>query len=123
MIKNLDLTLRWEFGSGLPFTQSLGFYDKLTLGDLYPNPFLTETGSPYTLYGPKNAARLPTYHRLDLNLSYRLDIFRSIRTAVGLNIINVYDRKNVFYFERKTGRRINMLGFFPSLNLTLELLP
>jgi hypothetical protein len=123
MIKNLDLTLRWEFGSGLPFTQSLGFYDKLTLGDLYPNPVLTETGSPYTLYGPKNAARLPTYHRLDLNLSYRLDIFRSIRTAVGLNIINVYDRKNVFYFERKTGRRINMLGFFPSLNLTLELLP
>ena len=122
-ITNLDVTLRWEFGSGLPFTQSLGFYDKLTLGDLYPNPFLTETGSPYTLYGPKNAARLPTYHRLDLNLSYRLDIFRSIRTAVGLNIINVYDRKNVFYFERKTGRRINMLGFFPSLNLTLELLP
>jgi hypothetical protein len=40
-----------------------------------------------------------------------------------LNIINVYNRQNVFYFERTTGKRINMLGFFPSLNVTLEFLP
>jgi outer membrane cobalamin receptor len=123
LIKGVDLTMRWELGSGLPFTQSLGFYDKLTMGDLYPNPFLTETGTPYTLYGPKNAARLPAYHRLDVNVSYALTIFSRIRSALGMNIINVYNRKNVFYFERATGRRINMLGFFPSLNLTLEFLP
>jgi hypothetical protein len=121
--KGLDVTARWELGSGLPFTQSLGFYDRLTMGDLYPNPFLTETGTPYTLYGPKNAARLPSYHRLDLNLSYQLDLFSALRSSVGLNLVNAYDRKNLFYFERTTGRRINMLGFFPSLNFTLELLP
>jgi len=44
-------------------------------------------------------------------------------SAIGLNIINVYNRQNVFYFERTTGKRINMLGFFPSLNVTLEFLP
>jgi hypothetical protein len=123
LIKGVDITARWELGSGLPFTQSLGFYDKLTMGDLYPNPFLTETGTPFTLYGPKNAARLPAYHRLDLTVAYALTLFSKLRSSVGLNIINVYNRQNVFYFERTTGKRINMLGFFPSLNVTLEFLP
>lgn len=120
LISNLDFTLRWEFGSGLPFTQSIGFYDKLTLGNGYPNPFLTETGQPRSLLGPKNAARLPSYHRLDVTLAYRVHLFSSTYAAVGLNIINAYDQKNVFYFDRITGQQINMLGFFPSATVTLE---
>ena len=121
--KNLDVTARWEFGSGLPFTQTIGFYDRLTMGYGYPNPFLTETGKPATVFGPKNAARLPAYHRLDFSLSYRFEVVPWLRSYLGINVVNVYDRKNIFYFERKTGQRVNMLGFFPSASLTIEFLP
>ncbi|MBI3110897.1 MAG: TonB-dependent receptor [Ignavibacteriales bacterium] len=118
--KDFDISVRLEFGSGLPFTQSVGFYDKLTLRNGYPDPFVTETGQPRTLYGEKNAARLPSYHRLDLNASYRVSLFSSVKTAVGINLINLYNRKNIFYFDRTTGQRYNMLGFFPSANVTME---
>ena len=122
-LEGLDLSFRWEFGSGFPFTQGLGFYDRLTLGELYPNPFVTETGQPYMALGAKNAARLPAYHRLDASIAYRVNLFSSIRSSFGINIINLYDRKNLFYFDRKTGQRINMLEFYPTASLTLEFLP
>ncbi len=118
--RNFDASVRLEFGSGLPFTQSVGFYDKLTLRNGYPDPFVTETGQPRTLYGPKNAARLPAYHRLDVSISYKVELFSTVKTAVGVNVMNLYDRKNIFYFDRFTGQRYNMLGFFPSANVTME---
>jgi len=122
-LRGLDVTARWEIGSGFPFTQSLGFYDRLQLGDLTPNAFVRETGQPYMILGEKNAARLPAYHRLDLSVAYRLTLLSVFRTAIGANVINLYDHKNIFYFDRKTGQRINMLRFFPSANFVLEFVP
>lgn len=120
ILRSLDVSFRWEFGSGLPFTQSIGFYDKLTLGRGFPNQSPTETGNPESLYGPKNSARLPAYHRMDVSLSYRVQFFSTIKTTVGINLINLYDRKNISYFDSNTGQRRNMLGFFPSATATLE---
>ena len=123
ILDNLDLTSRVEFGSGLPFTQSVGYYDRLTFSGLDREPSLNETGQSYALLGPKNAVRLPPYHRLDVNLSYRLSISRFFRASFGVNLVNAYNRKNIFYFDRSTGRRVDMLGFFPSASMKLELLP
>ncbi|MEX1276341.1 MAG: TonB-dependent receptor [Bacteroidota bacterium] len=117
--ERFDITLRWEFGSGFPFTQTVGFYDRLTLRDALPGPFELETGQPYNLLGPKNAARLPDYHRLDASVNYTLAL-GALRAIIGVNIINLYDQKNVFYFDRRTGQRVDMLGFFPTATLTLE---
>ena len=123
LFKNFDFTLRWEFGSGLPFTQTLGYFDQLKFGNGFPDPFYTETGTPQTLYGQKNASRLPAYHRMDASITYQFDLFSFVRTSAGINLINVYNRRNVFYFERGTGKRVDMLGFFPSVNVNLEFLP
>ncbi|HEY4613165.1 MAG TPA: hypothetical protein VII11_09300, partial [Bacteroidota bacterium] len=123
LFKDFDISVRWEFGSGLPYTQTIGFYDKLQLGNGYPDPFYTETGVPQTLFGPKNAVRLPTYHRMDVSIAYQFEMLSSVRWSVGVNLMNVYNRKNIFYFERSTGQRVNMLGFFPTANLSLEFLP
>jgi hypothetical protein len=114
-----DVTLRWEFGSGFPFTQSVGFYDRLRLTSAVPGPFELETGQPYLELGKKNAARLPIYHRLDISALYRFTLL-GMRGSFGGQIINVYDSKNIFYFDRKTGQRSNMLRFFPSATLTIE---
>lgn len=118
-IENLDVTLRWEFGTGFPFTQTVGYYDRLGLSDLFRGSSLGETGRPYAILGERNAARLPTYHRLDLSGTYRF-VVRPISGSVGVHIVNVYNRKNIFYFDRKTGQQINMLPFFPTATLSLE---
>jgi hypothetical protein len=117
--KDFGVTLRWEFGSGFPFTENIGYYDRLMLGNLLTDAFELETGRPYIVLGKKNAGRLPAYHRLDVSVQYRFT-FLGIRGTLGGQIINVYDNRNVFYFDRKTGQHTEMLRFFPSATLTLE---
>lgn len=119
LLERLTAVLRWEFGSGFPFTQTVGYFDRLMLRDALPGPFELETGKPYTMLGPKNAARLPAYHRLDASVVYQLS-FIGMRGNFGVHIMNLYDNKNVFYFDRKTGQRVDMLSFFPSATLTIE---
>lgn len=119
LFQELDLTLRWEVGSGFPFTQTIGYYDRLVLDDPFTGDFVGQTGEPYSLLGPKNAARLPAYHRLDASAVYDFTL-GALKGSVGLHIVNVYDHKNIFYFDRKTGSQVNMLPFFPSMTLQLE---
>ncbi|HCA79291.1 MAG TPA: hypothetical protein DEP53_06105 [Bacteroidetes bacterium] len=114
-----DVTLRWALGSGFPFSESVGFFDRLNMLNLFRGSYLGETGDPYIILGNKNSARLPVYHRLDASAAYRFTI-HPITGNVGVHIVNVYDRKNLFYFDRKTGQRTNMLPFFPTASLTLE---
>jgi hypothetical protein len=119
IFEGVDANVRWEFGSGFPYTQTAGYYDRLSLTDFYLQPFVFESGAPYIALGAKNAARLPAYQRLDLGLSYRFQV-SSIKARAGLNIINVYGHQNIFYFDRATGRQVNMLPFFPTATLELE---
>jgi hypothetical protein len=119
VLENLDANIRWEFGSGFPYSQTVGYYNRLPLTDFYSQPFVYESGTPYIQLGAKNAARLPAYQRLDLGLSYRFRI-SSIKGRAGVNIINVYDHQNIFYFNRATGQQVNMLPFFPTATIELE---
>lgn len=118
-LTSLDISFRWEIGSGVPFTQSIGYYDRLSLGGIFRQPVIGETGKPYSILGEKNADRLPAYHRLDASLTYRFRI-APISGQLGLSIVNVYDHQNIFYFDRQTGQQINMLSFFPTAPLNLE---
>ena len=87
--------------------------------DVFSGKYVGESGEPYSLLGEKNASRLPAYHRLDASLSYRF-MYEGFRGTLGFHVLNVYDRKNLFYFDRTTGKRTNMLAFFPSATLTME---
>lgn len=114
-----QLGAHWEFGSGLPFTQIVGYYDRLLLEGVFDSTYVHETGKPYTMLGEKNKGRLPAYHRLDINFSKTFS-FENYRIALELSIVNVYDRNNIFYFNRFTGNRVDMLPFFPTLSLSAE---
>jgi len=103
----------------LPFTKIVGFYDRLLLGGIFDSTFAHETGTPYMILGEKNQGRLPAYHRLDLTFSKNLSI-STYKFALEVNIVNVYDRKNLFYFNRFTGDRVNMLPFFPTVSFRGE---
>lgn len=115
-----DLNARWEYGSGLPFSQITGFYDRLGFGGVFDgNGYGTEPGQPYTVLGKKNAGRLPSYHRLDISISktFQLD---PVKLVLEASAVNMYDRRNMFYFNRTTGERVDMLPFFPTATLRAE---
>jgi hypothetical protein len=100
----------WNYNSGLPFTEIVGYYDKAYFQDLSGIDQTGEDFQPFTLLGDKNVGRLPDYHRLDVSLSKRLQIY-GFKILLGVDVINVYDRANIFYFDRDTGERVNMLPF------------
>lgn len=109
----------WTYSSGRPFTQMIGYYDRLN-----PENFNSDLGGdlfePYQMFGEMNSSTLPDYHRLDLMISKKLRIWNT-NLSFDFNIINVYNRANLFYYKRKTGERVNMLPFLPSVNLKVEL--
>ncbi|MCX6152231.1 MAG: TonB-dependent receptor [Ignavibacteriales bacterium] len=110
----------WTLSTGQPFTQIEGFYDKLYFKDLFSMWFILENYEPFTILADKNLGRLPYYHRLDLSVSKKFRLFFS-DLSLSFSIINVYDRKNLFYLERKTGRRVNMLPFLPTASIRIDL--
>jgi hypothetical protein len=110
----------WTYNSGLPFTKIIGYYDKYYLDNIFATWEEYDPRRPFTLLGIQNLGRLPDYHRLDLTLSKKFKIdFLSFE--IDASIINVYDRKNIFYFKRDTGERVNMLPFMPTASLKVEL--
>lgn len=126
LIFNVDLGKGWRtgatwiFSSGLPFTPFVGYYDRLIFDDFHSGRFIFDSYSPYSILGDRNINRLPTYHRLDFSLSKKieLDLFN---LYIDFYIINVYDRKNLFYFELDTGERVNMLPFLPTVTIKAEI--
>jgi hypothetical protein len=117
--KGLSVSMKWEYGSGFPFTQTVAYFDRMMFESLFPVQFETETGSPFILLGNKNAERLPAYHRLDMSATYKLTLF-GLDVSAGIDLLNVYDNRNIFYFDRRTGQQVNMLPFFPSASLIVQ---
>lgn len=113
-------SLLWSFSTGLPFTRLIGYYDKYFVSDFFNYSFLNDAFEPYPILGDKNLGRLPFYHRLDFNLSKKFQI-SFLKLYIDINIINVYNRKNIFYFKRDTGERVNMLPFLPTATIKLEI--
>jgi hypothetical protein len=115
-----DINMRWEFGTGLPFSQIIGFYDRLFFNGLFDGGgYIGESGEPYTMLGAKNTGRLPSYHRLDLSVSKAFQ-FEWVRFVAEASVLNLYDRNNMFYYDRTTGERIDMLPILPTVNLRVE---
>lgn len=110
----------WNFNSGYPFTEMIGFYDKYFLTSIYGNGQGMGEFNPYSYLGDKNIGRLPTYHRLDLSIIKRLNLYE-VNIELGVSAINVYDRENIFYFDRDTGEIVNMLPFLLTGTLKVEL--
>ena len=120
---NLDLagftaSARWQLGSGLPFTQPLGFDEAFDFArDLYD--VSSAIGTTRLVLDRPFTGRLPVTHRLDLSLERGFDLpFGRLSAQVGA--INGYDRRNMFYYDLFTGRRVDQLPFAPYASLTLR---
>jgi hypothetical protein len=119
--KQWDLNLRWNLGSGFPFTQTVAFYENLNLNGGLNQDINTQNGNLGIYYGTEsdfNKGRQPYYHRLDASIS-RIWKFEGGSKLEGVfSIVNAYDRKNVFYFDRITYKRLNQLPILPAVGAT-----
>ena len=117
-VGGFDASVRWQYGSGLPFTQPYGFDTQLPL---LPLPDVREVfGVPRVLYRRAYGGRLPAYHRLDVSVERTLAVGPGeLRLQAGA--INVYDRANLFYYDLFTARRVDQLPLLPYLGVRFRL--
>lgn len=117
--ESLELSARWNFGSGFPFTQTQGFYETLSFKDGASTDYTSTNGELGILYAGQNQGRLPYYHRMDVSATKTYKIKRTDGTKRDFQVIfsctNVYNRANIFYFDRVKYKRVNQLPILPSL--------
>ena len=119
--KDLELSIRWNLGSGLPYTPTIGNFENQTFSGGVTTDYTTSNANSIsTNLGTLNSERLPYYHRLDITLKKRF-IFKneSVIEVIG-SVTNTYNRKNIFYINRVTNEKIYQFPFLPSLGLSYK---
>ena len=118
------ISVRWNLGTGFPFTPTQGYYPGIDFLDPLGNPdinfdYTTANGDPSVLYGALNSNRLPTYHRLDASLKYTGEWkYGPMEAAVGAT--NMYNRENIFYYDRVEAERVNQLPIMPTISCSFS---
>lgn len=111
---------RWNFGSGFPFTQTQGSYEQLNFSSGISGNILQQNGQSANYYKEFNTGRLPYFHRLDLSLSKKIKINRKSQLSATASVTNVYNRNNIFYFDRSNFKRVDQLPIMPTLGINLS---
>lgn len=114
-----ELSGRWTFGSGFPFTQTQGVFQRLFFPSGITSDYTTENGDYDIHYGDLYKGRLPSYHRLDLGVKRKFSIGTHSILELSLSATNVYSRENIFYFNRATFERVNQLPILVCFGATL----
>ena len=118
--KSWNLSGRWNLGSGFPFTQTQGFYELPNLHEDINFEYWNQNGSLGVVYADLNLGRLPYYHRFDISISKEFVFNKNTKLEIDFSITNVYNRKNIFYFDRIDFNRVDQLPIMPSFGLNLS---
>lgn len=110
---------RWNFGSGFPFTQTQGNYEQLSFANGVSSNYTTQNGQLGIYYTDINTGRLPYFHRLDMSLSRKVKLSERTLMTLTAAATNVYNRDNIFYFDRVNFRRVNQLPIMPTVGINL----
>lgn len=117
--KNTEIDLRWNFGSGLPFTYTAGFYQPDNLSGGITTDYTTSNSSEVgVLLADLNTGRLPSYHRLDMTIKHRFMFKNSMELELIASVTNLYNRKNIFYVNRVTNDIIYQFPILPSFGIS-----
>jgi len=119
--KDLELSIRWNLGSGLPFTPTGGYYQ----GEPFAGGPTTDytTSNPNnvsTLLGSFNSERLPYYHRLDVTVKKNFTFKNKDVLEIIASVTNVYNRNNIFYVNRITSEQIYQFPILPSMGISYK---
>ena len=121
---NCEPTSRWTFSAvfvyatGTAYTPPVGIY-------LIGENMIQE-------YGPRNSARMPDYHRLDLSATYKFKPKGQCRHSLNISIYNAYARENPLYRDLRFSydqqhktldlqlESVSLYSLVPSLSYTFE---
>lgn len=109
-----EFSMRWNYGSGFPFTPTAGFYEALTFQDGINTDYIHQNGNLGYFYGELNSKRLPDYHRLDVTIKRSFVFSKRNMLDLVFSVTNVYSRNNIFYFDRILFERVDQLPILPS---------
>lgn len=125
LVGNYELSSRWKatasfnFATGQAYTKALGRYVQFDL------PWTNDQPNVLTV-GKVNASRLPNYHRLDVSFSRSGRFFDLGDSELQLQIINVYSRRNVWFYNFDFDENpvevdpVRLLPILPSLSYTVN---
>jgi hypothetical protein len=123
LTEQLSLGASWIYATGQGFTVPTGQYQ-------FPDIGQNSSSSIRVDYTERNAYRLPAYHKLDLNASYKFK-FLDLPFEAHLNIYNLYNRQNPFSYyttyKNSDGvskelvlNQITLFPFIPSLGIEVK---
>ena len=130
----LEIGAKWRYSTGNPYTPTIGFTRREEKKQDPKYGEVTEI-SALPVLGEVNSLRVPPYHRLDIRVK-RTFIFDRWEMGVFLELMNVYNRKNIFDFshpsvipsssegyvgESEIEKEANhQLPFIPYLGITMD---
>ncbi|MBK8557538.1 MAG: TonB-dependent receptor [Lewinellaceae bacterium] len=119
--KEWELGARWNMGSGFPFTLTQGYYTVFNFDQGIGTDIYGGNGDLGIIYASeRNTGRLPYYHRLDISLKRTFEFAKRGKAEITASCTNVYDRPNIFYYDRVRALRVNQLPILPSLSMTVQ---
>ena len=122
-----EVGLSWVYGTGQAYTMPTGTY---SFQDIDTWNWYYEGYSKYQ-FTSRNGARLPSFHKLDLNFMNHFTML-GMPTTFSINIYNVYNRRNPFAWyisedwDMETGKEIKKLKqvtlfpIIPTLGLSFK---
>ncbi len=96
---NWTADLRWNYGSGFPFTKTKGMYPNIAVTDITGN-IVSANETLGIALDSLNGGRLPDYHRLDLSVKRKFYISETCNMDLSVGVTNMYNYANVFYVNR-----------------------
>ena len=115
-----EFSARFNFGTGFPFTQAKGFFNKFDFTEGVGTNPIVENQQIGVLYSDvRNGGRLPDFARFDVAVKKTIEFRKNLKLEAHASATNILDRQNIFYFDRINYTRINQLPFLPSVGLTL----
>jgi ferric enterobactin receptor len=107
------------FGSGKPFSEPAGQYSV---------SLLDGRDLSYIGVGTKNGSRFSPYNRLDIAIHHKFmfDKARKIKGDFGLSVFNVYNQKNIWYYQYDFTQKpaviteVTYLNIAPNLSLAID---
>ncbi len=115
-----EISGRWSYGSGYPFTQTQGMYENITYYNGLTTDYTRVNGEYGVLYADLYGGRMPSYHRLDISGKRKFSIGKRSILEINVSVTNVYNRNNIFYFDRLTFDRVDQLPIMWSTGLNFR---
>jgi hypothetical protein len=112
--------LRWNYGSGFPFTKTRGMYPRLQYIQSINGEIIRVNEELGVALDTLNRGILPDYHRLDVSIKRRFILSENCNLELGAGATNLYNYSNIFYVNRITSEKIYQLPILWSVNANIS---